>query len=50
MGGAALLTKITLLLLLHKMPLCSDDEVLRQNYTNKMKYSPDYTGVPTSQV
>lgn len=30
--------------------ICNDPEILRQNYFNKMLYSPDYKGVPTEQV
>lgn len=30
--------------------ICSDPAVLEQNYRNKMRYSPDYTGVDTEQV
>jgi hypothetical protein len=30
--------------------ICTDPEVLHQNYLNKMKYSPDYKGVNMQQV
>ena len=30
--------------------ICTDPEVLHQNYLNKMKYSPDYKGVDMQQV
>ena len=30
--------------------ICNDPDILRQNYFNKMLYSPDYKGVPTEQV
>lgn len=30
--------------------ICNDPEILKQNYFNKMLYSPDYKGVPTEQV
>eukprot|EP00879_Flechtneria_rotunda_P013505 GHRR01014101.1.p1 GENE.GHRR01014101.1~~GHRR01014101.1.p1 ORF type:complete len:158 (-),score=42.94 GHRR01014101.1:1637-2110(-) len=30
--------------------ICNDPDILRQNYMNKMLYSPDYQGVSTEEV
>lgn len=30
--------------------ICNDEEVLEQNYRNKMKYSPDYVGMDSEEA